>query len=183
MDFLFNIDISIVRFIREFIANPVLDFLMPIITLIGEDGLLWIVTSLLLLVFKKTRKAGFVMALSLIFGLLIINITIKPIVARVRPYAVDNVPILIKALGDGSFPSGHTACCFEGAASLIFCGYKKWGKIALTASLLVAFSRVYLYVHYPSDVIVGAVLGTAFAYISYLIVTAIYRKIQKSETL
>lgn len=183
MDFLFNIDISIVRFIREFIANPVLDFLMPVITLIGEDGLLWIVLSLILLFFKKTRKAGFVMALSLLLGFLTINVTIKPLFDRVRPYVIDNVPILIKGLGDGSFPSGHTACCFEGAASLLLCGYRKWGKLALLGAVLVAFSRIYLYVHYPSDVIAGAILGVIIAYISLFIVNKTLEKVQKSKTL
>lgn len=183
MDLIQSIDISVLRFIREFIANPVLDFLMPIITLIGEHGLLWIITAIILLLFKKTRKAGFVMALSLIFGLIFINKTIKPLVGRIRPYVYDDVPILIKALRDGSFPSGHTACCFEGAFSFIFCGYKKLGRISLILAILVAISRLYLYVHYPTDVIVGALLGVLFAYVSYLIVSKLYDMGKKSKSL
>ena len=183
LEFIQNLDLSVVRFIREYIANPVLDFLMPIITLIGEDGILWIAVSLALLCFRKTRKAGFVMALSLIIGLVTVNLTIKPLVGRVRPYAIDGVNILVNSLGDGSFPSGHTAVCFEGALSLILCGYKKWGYASLCAAFLVAFSRLYLYVHFPTDVLTGAVMGTLAAFLSFFVVNKLYGKYEKSKTL
>ena len=186
MDFLSyiqNIDISCVRFIREHIACSFLDFIMPLITLIGEDGILWIVLSLVLMFFKKTRKCGFVMALSLLIGFLIVNKTIKPLVGRTRPYVLDGVPIIIDGLSDYSFPSGHTLCCFEAAVSLIVCKYKKWGYSALVCAVLVAISRVYLYVHYPTDVITGAVLGALFAFVSHWIVTKLYDICKKSNSL
>ena len=178
-----NTDLSVLRFIRDNIANPVLDFLMPLITLIGEDGILWIAASLALMCFKKTRKAGFVMGLSLIIGLVTVNLTIKPLVGRTRPYVVDNVPILVESLKDGSFPSGHATACFECAVSLVLCGYKKWGYVSLGAAFLVAFSRLYLYVHFPSDVITGAIVGTAVAFLSFFIVSKLWDKYQKSKTL
>ena len=176
-------DLSVLRFIRDNIANPVLDFLMPIITLIGEDGILWIVVSLALMCFRKTRKAGFVMGLSLIIGLVTVNLTIKPIVGRIRPYIVDNVPILVERLDDASFPSGHTTACFECAVSLILCGYKKWGYVSIGIAFLVAFSRLYLYVHFPSDVITGAIIGTAVAFLSFFVVSKLWDMYQKSKTL
>lgn len=178
-----NADLSVLRFIRNNIANPVLDFLMPLVTLIGEDGILWIAIAIALLCFKRTRKAGFVMALSLIIGFVTVNLTIKPLVGRVRPYVVDSVPILVGGLSDGSFPSGHTTACFEGAVSLVLCGYKRWGYVSLVCAFLVGFSRLYLYVHFPSDVITGAVIGTAAAFLSFFIVNKLWDKYKKSKTL
>ncbi len=175
-----NFDISAVRFIHENLSNPVLDFLMPIITLLGEGGIFWIVLTLVMLCFKRTRKSGFVMALSLIIGLLVVNVTIKPIVNRPRPYTIDtDVKLLVNALSDGSFPSGHTLACFECAAALIITGFKKWGRAALVLAFLVAFSRLYLYVHYPTDVLTSMILGTAFAFFSKFAVDKIYQKFVK----
>ena len=182
-DLIQSIDTSIVRFIREYISCAFLDFLMPLITLFGEDGLFWIVLTVCLLVFGKTRKAGLVMALSLLIGLIIGNLTLKPLVDRPRPYEIDGVEILVNKLSDGSFPSGHTLCCFEGAVSLILCGYKKWGRAALVLAFFVAISRVYLYVHFPTDIIAGAILGTFFAVMAYFVVGKIYKANEKSKTL
>lgn len=178
-----NIDISCVRLIREYVSCGFLDFLMPLITLLGEDGIFWIGVTILLLAFRKTRKAGFVMGLSLLIGLVVGNLTLKPLIDRPRPYEVDGVRILIDKLSDGSFPSGHTLCCFEGANSLMLCGYKRWASLAFVFAFLVAFSRVYLYVHYPTDVIFGAVLGCVFAYVSYVFVNKMYSCFSKSKTL
>ena len=187
MNFLYWIqsaDLTAVRFIREYVTCAFLDFVMPVITLFGEDGIFWIAVTLFMLFSKKTRKAGCVMALSLILGLLVGNLTLKPLIARPRPYSIDtDAYLLIDTLSDYSFPSGHTLCCFEAAVSLLVCGYKRWGSAALILAFLVAFSRIYLYVHFPTDVIAGAVLGTIFALIAFTIVGGIYKKVQKSKTL
>ena len=179
-----SIDISAVRLIREYLSCGFLDFIMPVVTLLGEAGIVPIVISLSMMCFKKTRKAGFVMALAILFGFIVGNLTLKPLVARPRPYTVDtDVVLLIDKLKEYSFPSGHTLVTFECALSLVFSGYRRVGTFATIMAFVVAFSRVYLYVHYPTDVIFGAILGSLFAYLAYVLVNAIYRKVQKSETL
>ncbi|MBQ7400252.1 MAG: phosphatase PAP2 family protein [Clostridia bacterium] len=179
-----NADLSAVRFVREYISNAFFDFLMPIVTLIGEDGILWIAVTLIMLMFSKTRKAGFVMGLSLALGFVLVNLGLKPLIDRPRPYEIDTtVKILVHSLGDGSFPSGHTLACFEAATSLLLCRYKRTGIIALVAAIAVAFSRVYLYVHFPTDVIVGAILGVLFANVAYIVVNKLYEKKENSKSL
>ena len=151
-----------------------LDFIMPIITLFGEGGVFWIATAAILLIFKKTRKVGAMMGVALALGFLIGNLTLKPLIARVRPYDMPGVEIdlLVNHLGDKSFPSGHTLACFE-AATALFVNNKKFGIPALVIAVLVAFSRLYLYVHYPTDVICGAVLGIVFGIVACIIVNRI----------
>ena len=122
-----------------------LDAVMPFISKLGDGGAIWIALTLVLMLFRKTRRTGYMLALSLVLGLLIGNLTLKPLIARVRPYdANPDFVLLIDRLSDYSFPSGH----------------------ALVLALLIAFSRLYLYVHYPSDVLAGALLGVAFACIA-----------------
>lgn len=182
LDFISNIDIQIVRLVREYLSCEILDKMMTKITLFGEEGIFWIALCIILLLFKKTRKAGVVMAVAMILGYAIGNMTLKPLVARPRPYSIDEgAALLIKPLSDYSFPSGHTLVCFEGAVSLVKCGYRKTGRLALLIAFLVAFSRVYLYVHYPTDVIVGALLGSAFACISYGMVNFIITRFGKTK--
>ncbi len=180
LDVIQNFDISAVRFIHENLSCGFLDFFMPLVTLLGEGGIFWIAVTLVLLCFKKTRRAGLVMAVSLAIGLVAVNLTLKPLVARPRPYTVDeNVKLLVNKLSDYSFPSGHTLACFECSVALLICGFKKWGGAALTFAFLVAFSRLYLYVHYPTDVLTGMALGTAFAFFAKYVVDKLYAKYEK----
>lgn len=183
LNYISTVDLTAVRLVREYIACGLLDKIMPVVTLFGEDGIFWIVLSIVFMLFKKTRKAGFVMALAMILGFCIGNLTLKPLVARPRPYSIDtSARLLISPLSDFSFPSGHTLVCFEGAVSLMLCGMKKLGKLSLLIAFLVAFSRVYLYVHYPTDVIAGAVLGSVFAYASYSFVNYIIKLSKKRKS-
>ena len=139
-----------------------LDAVMPFISKLGDGGAIWIA----LMLFRKTRRTGYMLALSLVLGLLIGNLTLKPLIARVRPYdANPDFVLLIDRLSDYSFPSGHTLASFEAAAVLLM-QYRAKAVPALVLALLIAFSRLYLYVHYPSDVLAGALLGVAFACIA-----------------
>ena len=144
-----------------------LDAVMPFISKLGDGGAIWIALTLVLMLFRKTRRTGYMLALSLVLGLLIGNLTLKPLIARVRPYdANPYFVLLIDRLSDYSFPSGHTLASFEAAAVLLM-QYRAKAVPALVLALLIAFSRLYLvHVHYPSDVLAGVLLGVAFACIA-----------------
>jgi undecaprenyl-diphosphatase len=142
---------------------------MPVITLLGDAGIFWIAVAVLFLFTKKYRKTGLGMLIALIFGLLVCNIWLKPAVARIRPYDFQEnlgviVNLLIEKQHDFAFPSGHTIASFE-AAVVILLNNKKLGIPAMILACLIAFSRLYLYVHYPTDVICSIILGTAFAFL------------------
>lgn len=164
-----SFDLPILEWIQAYLQSDFLDTVMPIITLFGEGGIFWIAWAVILLIIPKTRKIGLSMLIALILGLLVCNLTLKPLVARVRPYDLQEqdfgvyINLLISRQSDFSFPSGHTIASFE-AAVVLLKNSKKMGIPALIIAILVSFSRLYLYVHYPSDVLVSVVLGTAFAF-------------------
>jgi undecaprenyl-diphosphatase len=142
---------------------------MPIITSLGNTGIFWILLAVVFLCFRKTRKIGITMGIALIFGLIFGNLLLKPLTARIRPYDFDpSIVLLIPPEHEFSFPSGHTLASFEGAVS-VFLYRKKWGIPALILAALIAFSRLYLMVHYPIDIIVGLILGSLFAWTAYKI--------------
>lgn len=172
-------DLPILVWIAEHLHCAFLNVLMPLITLFGEDGIFWIAVAVVLLFFKKTRKLGLMLGMSFLLGFLIGNCIIKPCVGRIRPYdyfadvlgnPVFRDQLLVDILHDFSFPSGHTLVSFEAASVLLLQRRKPWGWIALVLAVLVAFSRLYLFVHYPTDVLAGALLGTLFGVLSCLIV-------------
>lgn len=160
METIQNIDTNILQYIQENLRDQFLDKIMPVITSMGNLALIWIISGIILFSMKKYRKYGCMLFLALILCALIGNLTLKPLVARVRPFnaypLIDG--ILIKEPNDYSFPSGHTMCSFAPAVVLFYFN-KKIGIIALIVSMLIAFSRLYLYVHYPSDVFAGMVIG------------------------
>ena len=125
---------------------------------------------MLLLLIPKTRKTGIAMGIALVMGVLICNVTLKPLVQRPRPYDFQaenfgvTIKLLIDAQHDFSFPSGHTIASFEAAVPLLLYD-KRMGIPAMMIALLVTFSRLYLYVHYPTDVIFSIIVGTLFAFI------------------
>ncbi len=143
-----------------------LDRLMVLITHMGTKGIFWILVGVALLLFRKTRLCGLTVLIALLLSLLIGNIALKNIVARPRPCWIDTtVNMLVAVPKDYSFPSGHTFASFAAAAS-IFLYYKKAGAAALILAFLIGFSRLYLFVHFPTDVLAGAVLGIGAAAVS-----------------
>lgn len=174
-------DLPILDWIAANLHSPLMDKIWPIITLFGEGGIFWIACALILLAIPKTRKAGLSMAIALILGVLVCNVTLKPLVGRIRPYDYQlqhfgrEITLLIKKQHDFSFPSGHTIACFEAAAALM-CYKKRFGIPALILACLVAFSRLYLYVHYPTDVIFSIVVGTLFGILGAILADAIFAR-------
>ncbi len=178
LDAIQNFDFAILDFILEHIRCGFLDAVMPVITKFADHGIGWIILAALLLFFKKTRKAGAAMGVALIFGLVIGNMTLKPLIGRIRPYDINTtVPLLVERLSDFSFPSGHTLASFEGA-TVLFIKHRRLGIAAMVLAVLIAFSRLYLYVHFPSDVIVGAILGTLFGVLGCVIVDKVWAAIE-----
>lgn len=157
----------ILNFIRDYISNPFLDVLMPFVSFLGSFGMIWIVLAVVLIITKKHKQLGYSLSANLIFNFVGCNLIIKPIVARIRPYEINqSIELLVSAPHDYSFPSGHTLFAF-GAATIIFLYNKKIGALMYAFALLMGFSRLYLYVHFPTDVAFGAFLGIIFAIISH----------------
>lgn len=186
MNILTQTDLNILDFIAEHLRCSFLDGFFSFITHFGDAGIFWIALAVILLFFKKTRKTGAMMGVALVLGLFICNLGLKPLVMRTRPYNLqahygNPIDLIIKAPGDFSFPSGHTAASFEGAV-VIFSQNKKWGIPALIFAALIAFSRLYLYVHYPTDVLAGFIIGIINAVLAVLIVNAVVKKYTKKKT-
>ena len=170
-----SFDLPILDWIAANLWCPVLDTVMPVITMFGDGGIFWIAISVLLLFTKKYRKVGLGMAFALAMGLVVCNIILKPGVARIRPYDFQmqhfakEIALIAGGMHDFSFPSGHTIASFE-ACTVLMLGNKKFGIPATILAIAVAFSRLYLYLHYPTDVITSMVLGIIFGIAGYFLV-------------
>lgn len=174
-----NFDLPILDWIANNLYCDFLDMLMPIITMFGDAGIFWIACAVVLLIFPKTRKIGLSMGAALLLGVLICNVTMKPLIARVRPYDFQlehfqkYIVLLVETPNDYSFPSGHTIASFE-AATVLLVKNKKLGIPAMILAVLIAFSRMYLYVHYPTDVLASVVLGIIMAYLGMFLVDKLW---------
>jgi len=147
------------------LRNPIFDSIMVFFSRAGNRGLIWIIIGLTFLCTKKYRKCGIVMLLSLFASVLFGNTILKHVVERARPCWVDtSVSLLISNPRDYSFPSGHTFSSFAAATS-IYLNHKEMGTTALILAATIAFSRLYLFVHYPTDVLAGAILGALTAFV------------------
>ena len=178
-----SFDLPILDWIQAHLQSGFMDTIMPIITVFGDAGIFWIACAVVLLFFPKTRKIGLGMGIAMAMGLLVCNVTLKPLVARIRPYDFQNKELgktwndillagklLVETPHDFSFPSGHTIASFEAATVLLINNKKfKVGIPALILAILIAFSRLYLYVHYPTDVIFSVFAGILFGFIGHLL--------------
>lgn len=174
-------EFSVLDFIQTHLRSGFGDTVMPFITHLGDGGTIWIVLALALLIHPKTRQAGAALLTALVIGVICCNVILKPFVARVRPCDVNTaVQLLVPRPDDFSFPSGHTGASFEGAAVLYF--HKSRLRFpALVLAVLIGFSRLYLYVHYPTDVLAGAALGVLLGWVGCALVSHVEnrRAVQK----
>lgn len=174
-----SFDLPILDWMAANLKCAFLDFIMPLITLLGDAGIFWIAVSVILILIPKYRKAGLSMGVALLIGLVVCNMILKPWVGRIRPYEYQlnhfgkTIALLVATPSDYSFPSGHTIASFEAAVALTVHN-RKLGIPAMVLAVLIAFSRMYLYVHYPTDVLASVVLGTAIAFLGCFIVKKSY---------
>lgn len=153
-------DECILQWIADHLRIQGLDQIMILYTSLGNGGALFIVITILMLIWRKTRFAGIACGSGMLCGFMATNLILKPLVDRARPWTVlDNFDHLVDA-GAHSFPSGHTCAAFAFAVALCCSIPRKWAKAAaLIAAALMGFSRVYVGVHFPSDVLAGALIG------------------------
>ena len=156
--------------------HPVLDKIAVAVTSLGNSGIFWILLTIAMLVFCREKKAAWTSALALVFSLLVCNVLLKNLVARDRPCWVDpSVELLVKMPRDFSFPSGHASASFASAVS-VFLYYRKQGIATLVLASGIALTRLYLFVHFPTDVLVGMLLGILEALAAYVIVQYVCRR-------
>ena len=165
-----NLDINILNFIRENLSNPIIDKLMVFITTLGDKGFIWIAIGIILLAQKKYRKVGFVLLIALLINLIIGEGVLKNVIQRPRVFTTyPNINIIINPPESYSFPSGHTASSFA-AATVLGYYFKRYRYAFYAIAALIAFSRLYLFVHYPSDIIAGILLGIVCALLTIKVI-------------
>lgn len=157
-----SLDESLLRWIAQHIRADWLNPLVVVYTSLGNAGLGFIGVALLLLVFAKTRRSGATALTAMALGMVVTNLTIKPMVTRPRPWvAMDGFVPLVTSSDPNSFPSGHTTAAFAFGVALFLTLPQKWAKAAaLIAAALMGMSRLYVGVHFPTDVAAGAIIGT-----------------------
>ena len=178
-----KVDFMILNWIQENLRCEFLDKLLPVITFLGNSGWFFVMIAVVFLAIPKTRRWGAWLGVSLSLGLIFCNMLIKNMVARTRPYnQVENITLLIDKLSDYSFPSGHTVVAFEFFTVVLCMPIKKIYKVlAGILAFTIAFSRLYLYVHFPSDVLAGMLLGSLFGVMGFRIVEMVAEE-RKNKT-
>ena len=161
--------------------TPARDAVMLFFTRLGNAGFVWIALAAILLLFRRTRRAGCILALALVCDLVLCNFILKPLVHRVRPCdLLPEVTLLIPHPSDYSFPSGHTASGFAAAFALWFQN-RKLGTPALLLAAFIGFTRLYLYVHFPTDILGGIALGLAAGALGSLLADKISNRLSNCK--
>ena len=159
----------VLDFIQENIRNGILDTIMPMITSLGNGGIVWILLAVCLLISRKYRRTGVVLLAAILIETVLCNVILKPLIARPRPFdANPGIELLIAPPGDASFPSGHTALAFAAVFALALSRERYW-YLAAVLAVLIAFSRMYLYVHYPTDILGGIAVGAVSGMAAYAV--------------
>lgn len=165
-------EVAEAHWIRDTPQCGAADFLMPKITALGNGGAVWIVAAAAMTASKKYRKYGIAMFAALAAGVFVGNVCLKHLLARSRPCWIESVPLLIGNPTDYSFPSGHTLSSVIGAFMLTAAN-RKFGLLAIPLAALIGFSRLYLYVHFPSDVLASVVIGVLLGSIAVYAITKV----------
>ena len=173
MEGILELEREILLFFQDMVRNPVLN----LITTLGNGAIIWVLLSLGLMIPDKTRRAGMTSLLALVVSLLINNVLLKNLVGRVRPYdLLEGLTPLIGRQWDPSFPSGHTGSSFAAAWVLYRELPKRFGVPALILAGLIGLSRLYVGVHYPTDVLFGVISGIGSGWIAMQIMTIVMRR-------
>ncbi len=179
-----NWDANILLFLQNNVRNDVLDPIMKAITHSVDKGIFWIVLSVLLLIIPKTRKMGLCSAISLVLSIVICNGILKNVFDRIRPYEViDGLKCIVKLADDASFPSGHTSASFASAVAIFLASDRKMKKFtvwAIVYAFIVGFTRLYVGIHYPTDVICAAIVATGMAILAYFVGSKLYEVLAKA---
>ena len=171
-----NVELMLLTALQE-LRTRILDAVMLFFTQLGDAGLIWVALTAVLLVFRRTRRVGCVLAAALLVDAVLCNLILKPLVARVRPCDIlADVQLLISRPDDFSFPSGHTAASFASVTALWLAGKKRWALTALPVGILIAFSRMYLCVHYPTDILGGVLVGVGCGWMGVKLAETFWQK-------
>ena len=183
---------NIVHSLHSTAADPIITPVATVVSFLGDNGMIWILLALVLLLFKKTRKLGLCVAAALVLDVIVVNGILKILIDRPRPWEFGDFEFitreyvdkrLISIPTDSSFPSGHTASAFAGAFAFLLGLEKKkklWAIPALILAFMIAASRIYVCVHYPSDVFAGLIIGTVLGIVGYYLTKAVLKWFEKT---
>lgn len=174
-----ELELGILDWIQLHLRCGFLDWLMPFVSGLSNHGEVWILLAAVLLLIRRQRARGLSAAFALALNLITCNKILKPLIGRIRPFAFrPDFSLLVPPPGDASFPSGHTAAAFAVVFALKASGSPLW-RPALALAAATAFSRLYLYVHWPTDVLGGVLLGAAVGWAGAKLAEALLKKDRK----
>ncbi len=159
-------DNLIIQFLHEHVNSLLLDGIFVFFTKLGDYGLIWILLAIYLIMSKENRDLGKMILMVLIADVLVVSVVLKPLISRPRPFVTYNFPLLIQRPFGSSFPSGHAASSMS-VAAMAYLNKLRGRHVVLILALGVVLSRVYLLVHYPTDVLAGSLIGILNAYVVY----------------
>ena len=173
----FAFDADFLLWIQEHLRCDFLNYIFPNITVLGNAGIFWILLTAVLLCFKKTRRAAICSLFALLGSLLLNNLLLKPLVGRTRPYEViEGLKLIGKRATDPSFPSGHTAASIASAVALCRFLKKRYSIPLVALALMIGFSRLYIGIHFPTDVLAGLIDGILLGILGCLIENQMHKK-------
>lgn len=156
-------------------ASPWMDAPMRFVSDISAHAACWIAIAAIMLLLRRSRRTGIEVLAALLLAFLVVDLLVKPLVARDRPFEVYDFELIVGAPHSSSFPSGHSAYAFA-AATCIALRDRRWGVPAFALALVIAYSRLYLFVHWPTDILAGAMIGIAIGFLAVHLVDRLARR-------